>query len=195
MEEDMASESLAEVRKSLGEKNEALQKARADARAAREEYEEKQRLLDKEKKSAKDIVRQERQQIQRLVKGPDSYQMGADVGALVVGEGIFRLITWGMHKLGLQNPIWYTVPTGALGSLLYVITYPRREEGPIRKLLRAMGLYWSQVSLHDGVGYLVQGSQTKADQFAQLAAQNKQLQDQLAQVAGQGQQQPARQGG
>jgi hypothetical protein len=160
----------------------------AASRAARRQKSEAETRLEREKEAAikkamedaQKVARANEREIRALMKGPDYVQMGADGGALVVGETIYRLLHFGLAKLGAKHWAWYTLPPSGGGSLMYVLCYPRKEEGMLRKTVRALGLQWLIVGAHDTVGYILNsGAESKAV-AGRLAAENAQLKEMLA---------------
>ena len=137
----------------------------------------------KEKKARDEEVAKERDKTRALlkqIKGPNMEQVGADLAGFVVGEGVFRALQLGLTKMGAQSPLWYTVVPGVLGTVLYAVSYPRKDEGLIRAAARATGLYWQIVALHDGVSSLIGSRQDRAATDAAAQREIAALQAQLA---------------
>lgn len=165
---------------SVKEARAQLDKANADRAALREQY---RQTMEKAKKAQAEAVAQEKSKNKELlkqVKGPDLEQVGGDLAGFVVGEGVFRLIQLGLTKIGAESPLWYTVVPGLLGTVLYAVTYPRKDEGIMRAAARATGLYWQIIALHDGVSVLMGSGQKRAQEVAAQQREIVALQQQLA---------------
>lgn len=144
--------------------------------------EDKRKLADKKNDELEDKDLTIRK-LKKELRGPDYQQMGADTGGLVVGEILYRLINAGLAKLGLRHPVWFTLPHGVAGSVLYVLCYPRKDEGVVRSVARSVGLVWQIAATHDGVGFVLDGRARSSNITAALADENAKLKAALAQVA------------
>lgn len=165
---------------SVKEARAQLEKVNADRAALRDQY---RQTLDKAKKAQEAAVAEQKAKTRELlkqVKGPDLEQVGGDLAGMVVGEGGFRLLQLALTKIGATSPLWYTVIPGVLGTVVYALSYPRKDEGIIRSAIRSTGLYWQIVALHDGVSVLMGGSQQRAQEVAAQQREIVALQQQLA---------------